>query len=349
MKKETKTTKPAVAPVEIEKNTPETPVEKVVSAPVIISVVAPVVEESKAGKVGLMLKNVREQQNKTISEISQELCIRKIYLIAIEESDYNNIPEYPYGIGFIRSYADFLGLNGVEIVKMYKEEAEADLRKNNPYFVAEPQVEATVPSKKYLMISLIAILAVYFAWSMYSNLYNNETTTDVVVAESVVENTDENNQADFPLKVEDFSTQTEATEPKTEPAAIPTVEVIPAVAENNTQVVVKDGSYPIEANKKVEASAAPAAVEAQPVSKTALTLKVKKESWVQVKNDNKLYISKVLQPGEIYVVPADVNLKLSVGKAEGVEVMMNDKVVYTISPTQKMNLSIDEIIAQAKH
>ena len=82
----------------------------------------------KEGKVGLLLKEVRMKQGKTLPEIAQELCIRKVYLSAIEESDYNNIPEYPYGIGFIRSYADYLGLDGVNIVRMYKDEAEADIQ-----------------------------------------------------------------------------------------------------------------------------------------------------------------------------------------------------------------------------
>ena len=63
--------------------------------------------EEKEGKVGLLLKEVRQKKGKTIAEISQELCIRKIYLTAIEDSDYDKIPEYPYGIGFIRSYADY--------------------------------------------------------------------------------------------------------------------------------------------------------------------------------------------------------------------------------------------------
>ena len=138
--------------------------------------------DDKEGKVGLLLKEVRQKQGKSVAEISQELCIRKVYLSAIEDSDYDKIPEYPYGIGFIRSYADYLGLDGVNIVQMYKEEAEANLRKNNPYFVMEPQVEATVPGKKYLMISLIAVFAVYFAWSMYNRMSNETVDEEVIEA-----------------------------------------------------------------------------------------------------------------------------------------------------------------------
>lgn len=312
--------------------------------------------EEKEGKVGLLLKEVRMKQGKTIPEIAQELCIRKIYLIAIEESDYNNIPEYPYGIGFIRSYADYLGLDGVNIVQMYKEEAEANLRKNNPYFVIEPQVEATVPSKKYLMISLLAVIAIYFAWSMYNRMNDDSPVDEEVVEETI--NSENGNSgetpADYPLKVEDFSTTVETT------ATVENLPVVDAVnAENNNpQVVVKEGNFVAEPAAKVEpAQAVVPSIDVKPAKEVAasvsadkgLVLKIKKDTWVEVKNDQKLYLSKVLVAGDSYAIPSDKNLRLSVGKSEGIDVTLDGKVIYNIAPTKKMNISIDEILAQANH
>lgn len=306
------------------------------------------VAAEKEGKVGLLLKEVRTKQGKTLPEISQELCIRKVYLAAIEESDYDNIPEYPYGIGFIRSYADFLGLDGVNIVQMYKEEAEANFRKNNPYFVIEPQVEATVPSKKYLMISLLAVIAVYFAWSTYNHMNNAEE--DDLPATAIVSETSEDGNVDFPLKVEDFSTTSENAE--SGPSSEETLPVVDATnaEENNPQVIVKETSFK-EPEKKIEAAAvaAPAMEIKADKDVNGLMVRVSKDTWVEVKNDKKLYISKVLNPGESYVLPNDSNLKLSVGRAEGVEILFNGKPVYTISPNKKMNIPVADILAAANH
>lgn len=317
----------------------------------VAEVKTPAVDD-KEGKVGLLLKEVRLKQGKSLPEISQELCIRKVYLAAIEDSDYDNIPEYPYGIGFIRSYADYLGLDGVNIVQMYKEEAEANFRKNNPYFVIEPQVEATVPSKKYLIISLLAVIAVYFAWSAY-NHFNNMEEDNIPAAEAMVEtDSSEDGNVNFPLKVEDYSTSSESNE-----AAAPVEEALPVVdatnaEENNPQVVVKETSFK-EPAKTAEPAAAPVAepaAETKPAkSEKGLSLSVKKDTWVEVKNDSKLYLSKVLMPGDTYVLPNDTNLKLSVGKSDGVEVLYNGKQVYTISPNKKMNISVDDILAAANH
>lgn len=297
----------------------------------------------KEGKVGLLLKEVRVKQGKTLPEISQELCIRKVYLTAIEESDYDNIPEYPYGIGFIRSYADYLGLDGVNIVRMYKDEAEAAIRKNSSYFVIEPQVEATVPSKKYLMISLLALIGVYFAWSAYNRL-NSQPEEAPVVDESLTEVdsiADEN--VDFPLKVENYSTVSENTVAEEE--NLPVVDAANA-EDNNPQVVVKETNFVEPETKKEEA---PAADTAPAKTEKGLVVKVKTETWVEVKNDNKLYISKVLKPGDSYILPNDTNLKLSVGKSEGVDILYNGKPAYTVSPNKKMNISVDDILAAANH
>lgn len=297
----------------------------------------------KEGKVGLLLKEVRIKQGKTLPEISQELCIRKVYLTAIEESDYDNIPEYPYGIGFIRSYADYLGLDGVNIVQMYKEEAEAAVRKNSSYFVIEPQVEATVPSKKYLMISLLALIGVYFAWSAYNRM-NSQSGESPVVSETIaeVENGNDEN-VDFPLKVENYSTVSETAAAAEE--NLPVVDATNA-EDNNPQVVVKETNFVEPENKKEET---PAAEPVPAKTEKGLVVRVKNETWVEVKNDNKLYISKVLNPGDSYTLPNDTNLKLSVGKSEGVEVLYNGKPAYTVSPNKKMNISVDDILAAANH
>lgn len=355
MKKETKNSKTqeeaAVSAAENKANVSDATKASDTSAKPAVKVAAvKPAEEEKEGKVGLLLKEVRLKKGKELPEIAQELCIRRVYLAAIEDSDYDNIPEYPYGIGFIRSYADYLGLNGVDIVQMYKDEAEANLRKNNPYFVIEPQVEATVPSKKYLMISLIAVFAIYFAWTMYTRL-SEQNVNSADMEEAIISENDgaDDNAADFPLKVEDFSTTSESADAF--PESLPVVNAVNA-ENNNPQVIVKEESFvPAETAPKTEA---PARAEVSVAAKDAkeskgLVIKVKKETWVEVKNLNKLYLSKVLQPGDDYKIPEDSNLKLSVGRADGVDITLDGKTIYNVSPNKKMNLSVDEILAQAKH
>ena len=63
---------------------------------------------TKITKVGSMLKEMRQEKGITLADVAKQLCIRKSYIEAIENNDASAIPPFPYGIGFIRSYAKFL-------------------------------------------------------------------------------------------------------------------------------------------------------------------------------------------------------------------------------------------------
>ena len=75
--------------------------------------------ENKITKVGSLLKEMRLQKGLRLPDVAKKLCIRRVYLEAIEESNYAEVPAFPYGIGFVRSYATFLGLNCSKIVDLY--------------------------------------------------------------------------------------------------------------------------------------------------------------------------------------------------------------------------------------
>lgn len=71
--------------------------------------------------VGKLLRETREARGVTLQEVSEATNIRTRYLEAIERGEYDIIPADVYTRGFIRSYADFLGLDGPELVARYRE------------------------------------------------------------------------------------------------------------------------------------------------------------------------------------------------------------------------------------
>ena len=79
------------------------------------------IDENEAQTVGELLRNARLKKGMTLSDVSADLCIRKSYLNAIENMDFANMPPMPFGIGFVRSYADYIGLNGDRIVSSYRQ------------------------------------------------------------------------------------------------------------------------------------------------------------------------------------------------------------------------------------
>ena len=133
--------------------------------------------------VGTLLKKAREKKKKDIRKIADVLCIRACYLQALEESDYENFPGRTYAIGFLRNYADFLGLDVDALIEQYHKETS---------FIKKDEREMPIierpnlfPKAKYLFW---AVLVVILMWSFWYFLTYSEDAQVVVVpkAEPVV-------------------------------------------------------------------------------------------------------------------------------------------------------------------
>ena len=64
-----------------------------------------------------ILKAYREAYGLDLPEVSEHLRIRPHYLSMLEDGRYDELPARPYAIGFVRSYAKYLGLPSEENYK----------------------------------------------------------------------------------------------------------------------------------------------------------------------------------------------------------------------------------------
>jgi cytoskeleton protein RodZ len=67
-------------------------------------------QPSPSRSIGAMLRSAREAQELTIREVAQRIRIPVKYLTMLESNDYGAIADELYLLPFVRSYADFLGL-----------------------------------------------------------------------------------------------------------------------------------------------------------------------------------------------------------------------------------------------
>ncbi|MFA6047923.1 MAG: RodZ domain-containing protein [Parcubacteria group bacterium] len=72
--------------------------------------------------LGEKLKKLRADKRISLGEISRVTRIQIIYLESLEEGDYNSLPADVYVKGFLRSYADFMGVEEKALVKLYEKE-----------------------------------------------------------------------------------------------------------------------------------------------------------------------------------------------------------------------------------
>ncbi|WP_041404857.1 helix-turn-helix domain-containing protein [Rickettsia massiliae] len=57
-----------------------------------------------------MLKQIRLDSGKTLNQVSSDLKIRKKYLVALEEDDFNVLPGEVYVRGYLKLYLDYLNV-----------------------------------------------------------------------------------------------------------------------------------------------------------------------------------------------------------------------------------------------
>ena len=88
---------------------------------------AKVSEEVDEGTIpqtlGMVFKTARMKQDKNLETISEQLKIRRVFLQAIENEQFDILPGGVYTVGFIRSYAQYLGLDHDAIIDQLKDES----------------------------------------------------------------------------------------------------------------------------------------------------------------------------------------------------------------------------------
>lgn len=75
-------------------------------------------------RASTILNNARLEKDLDLSEISKKLKIPLKYLEAFESEDISAFPSEPYCSLIIKDYADFLGLNGQEILSVFRRDFE---------------------------------------------------------------------------------------------------------------------------------------------------------------------------------------------------------------------------------
>ncbi len=119
--------------------------------------------EPMGSPVGALLRSARVRHGLDLEDVSTALRIRLVHLQAIEEGRFDDLPGPTYAIGFLRVYAEHLGLDRDEIVARFRDEVSGLGRRTELHFpVAVP--ESRVPSGAILFVSLVLAAAAYGAW-----------------------------------------------------------------------------------------------------------------------------------------------------------------------------------------
>ncbi len=250
-----------------------------------------------------LLKRTRLERGFDLADVARETRIPLRHLNALEAGNFSNLPALAYSIGFVRTYARYLGLDADHAAHQYKSET-TQLDAMVTAAPLEIDTESRLPSRKTIMISLGALTAIIGAFVAVGMLRGD----DANVADPSV------------------ATETVAEAPIVQTAPILSDTAAPPVAETLAPPPVLQPTVP-----------APAAIPALPgasgpvlagVPMVGLVLRAKEDSWIKVSDGGPVSLKiGILKAGETYSVPQVPNLRLQTGNAGGLDVIYNGRLM----------------------
>lgn len=262
--------------------------------------------------VGEILRRTREHYGRSLEEVEKSLHIRQSQITAIEENDTEALPGRVYAIGFVRSYAEYLGLDGDKIVKLFKKQVNVKARPQ-VYDFPVPAKDGKLPSIPLVLVSSALVVGILVASWIFFTRDRGPSSQVPTVAEAKLESDamEEALQSDLQDPVYNDG-----------PAEVFGPPVPPML---DTQVIqVETGEVTVSRVSQNTAANTPA--PSVSVVDTTVILNMVQDVQIDIRDQNGTpVLSRVLPAGESYFIPNRPDLQLSVGNAGAVQIEINGK------------------------
>ena len=125
--------------------------------------------------VGQMLKEARVEKRLSLQEVERSIKIRVPLLTAIEADEFHKLPSSLYAKGFIRNYAEFLGLSTERVMAFYrrqtKEVTKSSILPKSMAASLNPPLFQLTPGKFLgLVVGMLIIIFLAYLGSQYQRL-----------------------------------------------------------------------------------------------------------------------------------------------------------------------------------
>ena len=266
-------------------------------------------DDLKNKSVGSLLRNERLAQKGKLPEISENLRINHEHLKALEEDNANGLPGLAYAVGFIRSYADHLGLDAESLIAQYKSQASG-ISNGLDFPVSEDDYE--LPS--FILVSglLVVSTIAYLFWAFLIDA--EEIVMDKTNSIGAYEETSENDEASVIF----------------EDRALDRPLINDEALSDETTAIMSQKS--VEKNTVIEGKEVilETVVDMKPLPDIAgspLYLRGLGQTWLRISDGTgKVLYSSIILQGETYQLPLDGVIQIDTFDAGKLEYFYEDKV-----------------------
>lgn len=327
--------------------------------------------------VGEILRRSRLYYGQSLQDVERNLRIRASQLDAIEKMEYDKLPGRVYAIGFVRSYAEYLGLDGGQVVALFKVQFSHAQSQPELQFPATAK-ESKLPSIKMVAGSIVLAVLCIALWQFWiaQNTYFSKEIPELNAQYSLNGFSNQESEAlkiFGPPRFEDFQSmsQNSALSSYSEHNAMKDQGGANDIADINAsrtiwsvsniqKDAVKD-AIPDDAILDKEApqntpslSSLKNPNQISPENKAIsgpysndIRLNITKNSWVEIRDaQGEVLVSKKLKQGDQYLVPSRPDLTMDLGNAGGVFLMLDETNMISFGTEGQVRKNIPLDISQ---
>ena len=263
--------------------------------------------------VGKLCLDARLNKGLTQEQAGALLKVRVKIIKDFEDGENIDLPGLAYKVGFVRSYARLLDLDGDLLVQEFKEGLELNSFKEEYNFLT-PELNKNNFLPIGAVVSVLIAVFSYTGW-YYSDRSNKIEPVAVQKIEDISKNTAEIDNNSFVIIEEDFSNNLSSSNTNND---------VNQVQEVNPKKNLNEEKVESMISKNTELSAT--ANERDP--STELVLKAIGNSWVEIEDmEGNILMTRLMRPGETYVVPDINGLTFNTGNAGALSLSQGDVIV----------------------
>ncbi|HWA30216.1 MAG TPA: helix-turn-helix domain-containing protein [Rhizomicrobium sp.] len=268
--------------------------------------------------VGQDLRAARLRRGDDLASVSRALKIRKDHLEALEEDRFEQLPGRAYAIGFVRSYADYLGIDPVQSVERFKQEIAGRGDSGLPAASLPSIEEDRQLPHGWLIIAAVVVLLVGYG------IYRLAVSADSLVNQPIAAVPQQLTPKPAEKKV---AQKPPAPKPVTQTATAPAATLPPADGANAAQTSGQVNP------PTTELAALPPGQEYGSQNRSArVILRIHQPTHILVEGpDGRVFINRTLQPGDTYRVPLIEGVTLTAQSGKAVELDLDGQAMGTAS------------------
>jgi len=147
--------------------------------------------KTDATSPGRMLHAARQKKGMEIADVAKQLCLKKQFIIDLENDDFSHIPSLFYARGYLRAYAKLVGISETEIIAAFDslglDEKETIIDKS---VLSNPKMKPFKRRSKrrhWLNTGIFVVLIVLIAlWWQGRNKHTKPASLDDTVQQIIV-------------------------------------------------------------------------------------------------------------------------------------------------------------------